>query len=72
MAEIDDLNIMKDQIEEIKINCFDLQVAYSRMDVTTLQHCGHRTVASACESAVKRANGKIAALIKIHLKKYPD
>ena len=64
------LEIMKQKIDQIKVNAIDYELFLVRNGL--VPGAGHKTLAEAFEFTVLRAQKEIQKLQKEHLRKYPD
>lgn len=71
-AERVDIETLQEAVKSAKIRAYDLMREFMRMDSQQLEHCGHKSVASAMEATMARTAQEIRNLDKAYLRKWPD
>lgn len=70
--EQEDLKVLQATMQKLKLDCYDGQLSLMRLTPDQLVHTGHKSVAEGLMYRVRSTQHEIDALIKAHLRRYPD
>ena len=70
--EQEDLKVLQVAMQKLKLDCYDGQLYLLRLTPEQLTHTGHKSIHEGLLYRVRSAQRKIDALIKAHLRRYPD